>query len=220
MQHFKKIMITAMLCLASLAALSGSLSARELVAGSDYTVLEQPLPNAKGTLTEVFSYECPHCYSQYQFDTLGKVKEAIPSIKTRVFQTPNMGTYGKELARLFAYAGLENKDASDKKSEAHQLEAAYFTAYYVKKARFGNGSDPQAFYKLGFAMLGIDKASFEAKLATPKGKAALALLPLYSKIASIYGTPSFVVNGKYLLNPEKITSMERLVAMVKELLKK
>lgn len=49
---------------AAAAALSFTAALPALAAekGTQYVVLDKPLPNAEGTLIKVFSYDCPFCY--------------------------------------------------------------------------------------------------------------------------------------------------------------
>lgn len=51
---FKTILLTA--------ALAVSFTASAFTEGTDYMVLEKPIPNADKTLIKVFSYACPFCY--------------------------------------------------------------------------------------------------------------------------------------------------------------
>ena len=51
---FKSILLTA--------ALAVSFTASAFTEGTDYMVLEKPIPNADKTLIKVFSYACPFCY--------------------------------------------------------------------------------------------------------------------------------------------------------------
>ena len=51
---FKSVVLTA--------ALASSFAASAFTEGTDYMVLEKPIPNADKTLIKVFSYACPFCY--------------------------------------------------------------------------------------------------------------------------------------------------------------
>lgn len=44
------------------ATLAVSFTASAFTEGTDYMVLEKPIPNADKTLIKVFSYACPFCY--------------------------------------------------------------------------------------------------------------------------------------------------------------
>lgn len=51
---FKSVVLTA--------ALVTPFAASAFTEGTDYMVLEKPIPNADKTLIKVFSYACPFCY--------------------------------------------------------------------------------------------------------------------------------------------------------------
>lgn len=68
---FKTILLTA--------ALAVSFTASAFTEGTDYMVLEKPIPNADKTLIKVFSYACPFCY-KYDKAVTGPVSEKVKDI--------------------------------------------------------------------------------------------------------------------------------------------
>lgn len=66
---FKSVILTA--------ALASSFAASAFTEGTDYMVLEKPIPNADKTLIKVFSYACPFCY-KYDKAVTGPVSEKLP----------------------------------------------------------------------------------------------------------------------------------------------
>lgn len=199
--------------------LAFALSANALEAGKDYIVLKTPIANAQGTVIEVFSYRCSHCYDHYKFSTMAKIKAAIPDAVYKMYPVKSMGKYGKQAAQLFAYAAAHDKDPLAKSSLTHKLETAYFNSYFKKRMRWGDGADPAAFYETGLKAIGITKAQLDEFLASPKGKEIDASYDVSDPISKNFGTPGFVVNGKYQVNPAVLTSPAALINIVKELLK-
>lgn len=97
---FKTILLTA--------ALAVSFTASAFTEGTDYMVLEKPIPNADKTLIKVFSYACPFCY-KYDKAVTGPVSEKVKDIVAFTpFHLETKGEYGKQASEVFAV--LINKD--------------------------------------------------------------------------------------------------------------
>lgn len=72
------------------------------VEGTDYVVLEKPIPNASGTFIKVYSYDCPFCY---KYD-----KSVVPAVKAKLdkemkfldYHLHTKGKYGKEGSEVLA----------------------------------------------------------------------------------------------------------------------
>ena len=97
---FKSILLTA--------ALAVSFTASAFTEGTDYMVLEKPIPNADKTLIKVFSYACPFCY-KYDKAVTGPVSEKVKDIVAFTpFHLETKGEYGKQASEVFAV--LINKD--------------------------------------------------------------------------------------------------------------
>ena len=60
----------------AVAAAAAMLCAGTPVEGTDYVVLEKPIPNASGTFIKVYSYDCPFCY---KYD-----KSVVPAVKAKL----------------------------------------------------------------------------------------------------------------------------------------
>ncbi|WP_336613786.1 MULTISPECIES: DsbA family protein [unclassified Campylobacter] len=180
------------------------------------------MPNAQNSVYEVWSYRCTHCYSHHKAKTMEKIQAAFPDVKVGYLLVKTMGDYGKQAAEVLAYAQNEDEKAGRKVADAHSLHHkvsdAYFSAYFKKNQRWGNGAEPDKFYETGLKALGIDKAKLDEFLATPKAQEIIASYEIADPISKNFGTPGFVVNGKYEVNISKIGSPEALVEVIKELL--
>ena len=195
--------------------------ANALSEGKEYVTLSTPIPNAENTFIEIFSYRCTHCYDHHKFNTMAKVKEKIPNLKYELYPVSSMGDYGKQANEIFAYAAFKDKqnniDITDNNSLTHKAADAYFKSYFKKKQRWGNGSNPEAFYEIGLKAMNISKNDLDNFLKTPEAEKILKNYEIANPISQNYGTPAFIVNGKYQIIPTAITSPELLIQFVQEL---
>lgn len=167
------------------------------VEGTDYVVLEKPIPNASGTFIKVYSYDCPFCY---KYD-----KSVVPAVKAKLdkemkfldYHLHTKGKYGKEGSEVLAVMWVADEAA---------------------------GRDPyaaDAFRATALEAVGMSKADFDAKKNDPKVQALVkAWADSTYDVAKIQGVPAFVVNGKYLLKTASIRSIDGLVENIRELSKK
>ncbi|EGK8097316.1 thiol:disulfide interchange protein DsbA/DsbL [Campylobacter lari] len=198
--------------------LSFAINANALSEGKEYITLKTPIPNAQNSLIEVFSYRCIHCYTHHQFHTLAKVKEVLPNLKYDLFSVSSMSEYGGALNEMFALASFKEKslglDVTSEKSLTYKLADVYFVSHFEKKLNLNN---LDLFYKIGLNAIGSSKEELQKFLQTKEAKELLVAYDVANEISRNYGTPAFVVNGKYQINPEYITSLEELIRIVKEL---
>lgn len=190
--------------------------------GTDYVKLEKPIPNAKGTLIKVFSYDCPFCY-KYDKQVTPKLIPKLPKDLTfRPFHLKTKGKYGVQGSELFAVlllkdqkAGLSDRDLYGDKSLMKKAKMAYYTAYHDKKERWDAG--PDAYLKTGLDAVGMTKADFDKAKNDPKAKALLNEWEASYAVAKVQGVPGFVVNGKYLIMTKSITSVDGMLQLINEL---
>ncbi|MCV3456996.1 thiol:disulfide interchange protein DsbA/DsbL [Campylobacter sp. CNRCH_2016_0050h] len=207
----------------AVAAFVLGVSANALSEGKEYVVLKTPIPNAQNSLIEVFSYRCTHCYDHHKFNTMSKVKEKLPQLTYKFYPVSSMGDYGKQANEIFAFAAFKDEQnkvsQSDKNSLTHKASEAYFNAYFKKKQRWGNGANPEAFYEVGLKAISASKEDLDNFLKTPEASEILKSYEYANDISKNYGTPAFVVNGKYQIIPQAITSPQALMEITEELSK-
>ena len=212
MNLFKKC-----IAIALISSFSTAFAATE---GTDYVVLEQPVKDAQGTVIKVFSYDCPFCY-KYAKAVDKTVMGKLPEMSFSPFHLKTKGKYGIQGSTLFAVALLKDEEAGlkplDPKSNFHKIEMALYKAYHDKKQRWEDVKNPEAFLKTGLDAVGWDRAQFEKDSQNPKVKAMIERWEQSYPIAKIQGVPAYVVNGKYLLMTKNITSIDGMVANIKEL---
>ncbi|MCV3426781.1 protein disulfide oxidoreductase [Campylobacter lari] len=208
---------------ALLAVFVFSVNANALSEGKEYITLKTPIPNAQNSLIEVFSYRCTHCYDHHKFNTISKVKEKLPQLTYKFYPVSSMGDYGKQANEIFAFAAFKDEQnkvsQSDKNSLTHKASEAYFNAYFKKKQRWGNGANPEAFYEVGLKAISASKEDLDNFLKTPEASEILKSYESANDISKNYGTPAFIVNGKYQITPQAITSPQALIEITEELSK-
>ena len=184
---FKSILLTA--------ALAVSFTASAFTEGTDYMVLEKPIPNADKTLIKVFSYACPFCY-KYDKAVTGPVSEKVKDIVAFTpFHLETKGEYGKQASEVFAV--LINKDKA--------AGISLFDANFIKT---------------GLDAAGMSQADFEAALKEPAVQETLEKWKASYDVAKIQGVPAYVVNGKYLIYTKSIKSIDAMADLIRELASK
>ncbi|MBX1886708.1 thiol:disulfide interchange protein DsbA/DsbL [Campylobacter peloridis] len=193
-------------------------SANALSEGKEYIVLKTPIPNAQNSLIKIFSYRCGYCYNHHQFNTLARIKEVLPNLRYDIFSVSSMSEFGNELNEIMALASFKEKalgmDSASEKSLTHKVADVYFVSHFEQRQ---NLNDINLFYKIGLNSIGASKEELVQFLKTNDAKEILKAYSIANEISKNYGTPAFVVNGKYQINPEYITSLEELINIVKEL---
>lgn len=193
--------------------------------GTDYLVLDKPIPNAENTLIKVFSYDCPFCY-KYDKSVTPKVVAQLPADVTfRPFHLKTKSKYGIQGTQLFAVLlakdqanGLSDEDLFSDKSLFKKAKMAYYQAYHDKRERWDAGED--AFLKTGLDAVGMSKGELQKALDDPKVQALIAEWDGSYEVAGIQGVPAFVVNGKYLIYTKSIKSIDGMLQLINELLEK
>lgn len=189
--------------------------------GIEYNVLENPISNSNNTLIEIWSYQCSHCYLHHNFGTLSMIKEQIKDLDIKPVMVKSWGKFGKEMSNLLAYAKFQDEknkmELISKDSLYDNISNIYFTELFKNKATWNN--NPDEFYKDGLTLLGISKKKLENFLQSPEGQYLIKSSDFADEIANTYGTPTFIVNGKYVINLAHAKSPQDLVNIINELLK-
>lgn len=208
--------------LTSVMLLFGTISLQAAKEGTEYMVLPNPIPNAKNSVIEVFSYDCPFCF-KYSKIVPKVVKDLPKDVEFRPFHLKTKGKYGIQASELFAVLAIRDKNngvnINSEESLFHKAEYKYFEEYHIKKNRWKDGADPQAFLKTGLDFVGLSETDFNKEKSNP---AVIGLLKEWDAsydVAKIQGVPAFLVNGKYLIYTKSIRSVEHLEQLINDLLK-
>ena len=185
---------------AALAAGLANASPLEPRNGAEFATLAQPqATQATGKKVEVIEFFAYHCgaYNAFEPTLVNWVKKQGDNIVMRRIPLPFQGPLDPE-ARL--YLTLE---AMGKLDEYHHR---VFRAVHVERKRLMKNADIIAW---GTAN-GLDKAQF---LATWNAFGVQAKLKRLSQIADAYkvsGTPTLVVDGKYLVSPDAVRQANKI----------
>lgn len=171
------------------------------VPGSDYELIDGGVPYApapgKVEVVEIFSYTCSHCF-RFQA-LLGPWKAALPEDVNFIYLPAVFGGVGDQFARAaFAAQGMGVFE------QTH--EAVYNAIQVENKLASASNEDITTMY----AGLGIDGAAFAQALTSFGNTAQLARAHQFALRSKIGGTPSLVVNGRYLVKGNSFEDMLRI----------
>lgn len=162
------------------------------VEGKDYSVLKAPVADAPAVV-EFFSFYCPPCAAfSSRFHVSQAVDKILPSGEKVVkYHVSSMGPMGPELTEAWSVAkvlGVEDK-----------VELPLFVAVQINRSIKTEGTIRQVFIDAGISARDYDAAknSMAVRALTARQQEA-------AKAYGVTGTPSFFVNGKYLVNNSAI----------------
>lgn len=165
-----------------------SVSAFSVTEGQQYSIMGKPVKESP-MVVEFFSFYCPPCMA---FSREYKVSEAINQVlpegtKVEKYHIGAMGSLGQSLTTAWSVAmalGVTDK-----------VEHPLFIAVQDKKSLRNEEDIRQVFIDAGISVTEYDAAkdSFVVKALTQKQIHA-------AQGFEVQGTPSFYVNGKYILN--------------------
>lgn len=179
------------------------------VEGENYHVIEPALPTSnpdKVEVVEVFSYACPHC-AHFQ-PTADKLKASLPKGVVWEYKPAVFHQSWQPFARAFLAA--KSMGILDKTHEA------LFKAIHEDRKQFRSLQDLGQFY----ADFGVDPGAFvstaESFIVTNQMREDMA----WERKAGIRGTPSIIVNGKYVLGPNSAGGFEQMAELTQWLVQR
>lgn len=206
-----KLMIGFMmgLCLMSAGALAETPAAPNFSPGKDYDVLAKPQPiedPAKVEVREFFWYGCPHCYHfEPEINAWLKTKpEPVAFIRQPAIFNEHWAAHAK------AYFTAETLGVLNK------MHADFYDAIQNEKQTLESETDLAGFFKdHGVAESDFHQA-YQSFAVDSKMRQAQGVAARYG----VTGTPSIVVNGKYLVSPEKAKTFPRMIEITNALIQK
>jgi thiol:disulfide interchange protein DsbA len=181
MKNLVKSLIVAALLLAG----GATVAAAEL--GKDYRLLNPPLPvsGKKIEVLEFFFYGCSHCFDLHK--PLSVWEKTIPKDVELVFVPAIFSDSMEPMARTF-YA-LESI------GKLHQVHDALYRAWNV------DGLDLRDEASIGdfLAKNGVDRAKFSDAYKSFSMQSQVVRAKQMTRSYGIRGTPTIVVDGKYLI---------------------
>ncbi|MEA5122852.1 thiol:disulfide interchange protein DsbA/DsbL [Xanthomonas floridensis] len=177
----------------------------EPVAGTDYVDIEggQPYQQAAGKIevAEVFGYVCPAC-NAFQ-PLIGPWKAGLPSDVHFVYVPAMFGNYWDDYGRAF-YAA-ETLGVQEKTHEA------LYKAIHVDQTLKGErGKDSVQDIAAFYAKYGVDQKTFIDTMSSFGVSAKTNRAKQFATRSKITGTPSLIVNGKYLVKGQSFPDMLRI----------
>ncbi|MEQ4574899.1 MULTISPECIES: thiol:disulfide interchange protein DsbA/DsbL [Gammaproteobacteria] len=180
-------------------------SGPEPVAGTDYVDIEggQPFQPAAGKIevAEVFGYVCPACF-RFQ-PLIGPWKAGLPSDVNFVYVPAMFGGTWDDYARAFYAAqtlGVQEK--------THE---ALYQAIHVEQTLKGErGRDSVQDIANFYGKYGVDPKKFADTMASFGVQTQTNRAKQFATRSKITGTPSLIVNGKYLVKGTSYQDMLRI----------
>jgi thiol:disulfide interchange protein DsbA len=187
----------AMLVLAS----GATFAAAEL--GKDYSLLDPPQPTEtkKIEVLEFFFYGCSHCFRLHPL--LSQWEKAMPKDVQLTFVPTIFRDSWEPMANTF-YA-LETM------GQREQLHDALYRAWNVDNIDLSDEAKITAFV----AKHGVDAAKFSAAYNSFSVQSRVARAKQMIRLYGINGTPTFVVDGKYVIEAKQ---PEDLIRALKEVI--
>lgn len=196
----KSLFVTAALLIGS-AALAAEL-------GKDYKLLNpaQPASTEKIEVLEFFFYGCSHCFHLHPY--MSKWEKAMPKDVELTYVPTIFRDSWESMART--YYALELL------GQVHQLHDALYQAWNVDQTDLNDDARILDFV----ATRGVDRAKFSAAYNSFSMQSKMARAKQMIRSYSISGTPSLVVDGKYLITglqpADTIRVLDEVIAMVRK----
>ena len=201
--------LTGLLTAFALSIASFTLAAAEFKEGTDYDLVNPPQATADPTKIEVlefFWYGCPHCLD-FEPDLNAWIKSKPAQVQF-IRQPAVFNEVWAAHAKAFFTAealGVEE-----------QMHADFFDAIQKKKEKLVSEEELAAFFKAHGVAEDAFHQAYKSFAVDSKMRSAQGLAAKYG----VTGTPSLVVNGKYLISPGKAKSFERMIEITNALIKK
>ncbi|WP_303747454.1 thiol:disulfide interchange protein DsbA/DsbL [Stenotrophomonas pigmentata] len=177
----------------------------EPVAGTDYVVIEggQPFQPATGKVevAEIFGYVCPAC-ARFQ-PLVAPWKAGLPSDVSFVYVPAAFGGIWDNYARAF-YAA-ETLGVQEKTHDA------LYTAIHIEQTLKGErGTDSVQDIANFYGKYGVDPKTFADTMGSFGVAAKVNRGKQFAQRSKIGGTPSVIINGKYLVKGKSFEDMLRI----------
>ncbi|MGO3344260.1 MAG: thiol:disulfide interchange protein DsbA/DsbL [Marinomonas sp.] len=183
--------------------------AKDYSDGNGYTTITPAVRTAdpsKVEVVEVFWFGCPHCY--YLEPYTQAWKKTISSDVDFKYLPAVFGRNWLPHAKAFYVADLLGIE--------DEMHADLYDAINVKRQRLTSEDDLAAF----FAKYGVSKNEFQKQFNSFAVNSRLSQADAKIRAYGVRGTPSLIVNGKYLVNAETANGNEHIYDVINYLIKK
>lgn len=188
--------------------LAGSTLATAAELGKDYKLLTSPQPAStkKIEVLEFFFYGCSHCYNLHPMMSMWE--KTMPSDVELVYVPTIFRSTWEPMART--YYALEALGLQ------HQLHDTLYKAWNVENEVLSE--DTKAINYV--AAHGVDRAKFTAAYNSFSMQSKVARAKQMIRSYAITGTPTLIVDGKYVISglhpPETIRALNDVIEMVRK----
>lgn len=178
--------------------------------GDHYSVLSPAQPTSsdpgKVEVTEFFMYSCPHCYNFEAF------LEKWAAQKASYVQFVRFPALFNRAARIHARAYY----TADTLGILDDTHMPFFRELHVNRRAMTDEDDLAAF----FANYGIDGDAFRQAFNSFAVDTQMRKAEALGRRYRITSTPTVIVNGKYVIDGDKITSYEQILKIADYLAQK
>ncbi|QIZ77477.1 thiol:disulfide interchange protein DsbA/DsbL [Ferrimonas lipolytica] len=179
--------------------------------GKHYIDLKDKGFNAPNQVVKVYSTNCPFCY-KYEKSVIPNYEKNLPDgINYDAYHITTKPPFGLEKATAVAVGKVLGE------KQYKTVKMAYYKQLHDLKKKFTSSEEATQF---GIDKLGISQAEFDKHAASPEVAKLLLKWDQGLEVAKVKGIPAIVVNGKYLINTQSVTSMKMLDELTAELLAK
>ena len=177
--------------------------------GTHYKVVSQAKVQGQPTVTEFFSFYCPHCFTFEKVHLPNLKKGLDEGIK---FEQKHVdfigGPMGVEMTK--ALAVMQTLKVGD------QVKKPLFSAIHDARKQFSTGAD----VKQLFVDNGVDGDKYDKAMNSFMVNAKVKKWKKEQIDSGIRGVPALIVNGKYQVEMGSLESAEQLSELVNYLAKK
>ena len=176
--------------------------------GRDYKLLNPPQPTTtkKIEVLEFFFYGCSHCFHLHP--QLSAWEKTMPKDVELIYVPTIFRDSWEPMARTFY--------ALDSLGQQHQLHDALYKAWNVDNTDLSDEAKILDFV----AQRGVDRAKFSAAYNSFSMQSKVVRAKQMIRSYGINGTPSLVVNGKYLITGLQPADTIRVLNEVIEMVRK
>lgn len=187
---------------------SGVGAAETFQPGVDYDLVKPPQPTAdpaKVEVLEFFWYGCPHCYHFEAFlnPWIKKQPASVAFSRKPAIFNEHWAAHAKAFFTAEALGVLDT------------LHPDFYDQIQNKNQKLESKSDLAQF----FSQHGVKEEDFNKAYQSFTVDSKMRLAERLGSKYGITGTPSLVVNGKYLVGPGKAKSFERMLEITDALIK-
>ncbi|GAA4889699.1 thiol:disulfide interchange protein DsbA/DsbL [Ferrimonas pelagia] len=189
-----------------LSLFSASVWAEVFEEGVHYTQFAGGVKPAEPTVTEFFSFTCPHCY---------RFESQVPTLKAQLAQGVAFEQYHVDFGRPIDTELARSLVIAQQLNVSSVIKPALFAAIHETKSLRRAEDLRQLFLDNGVSAEQFDKASSSFVVQTTLGRWKQA-----QQASGLRGVPAIVVNQQYLVDRGSVKTVEELAALLNYLANK